>query len=432
MRKLYTKYFLYALISSTILNLACEKEADTKHPIVTFYSPYENQIFTIFDTIPIEAKITDDKVITSVRIKVVDSSFNPVLPSVYHYPETNEYNLKMGFPIDDYYLESGIYYVMIRAEDGANFKNKYQKIFIESIPRSLEKIIVLTEKDGNTIEVYGIDNSSNISSLFNINGDFVASEITSRYKQLYVAGANQININTYSLKTYQLEWSLEVEPPLPIHVLNCLYYDQYLYSSYSYLYIYGYDRFGSKKFNTQISEAGIPSRLFLFKDLLLVDVQSNTGGNTYVYTFYKGTGSQKQRLLSTFKVVEFFAYDNNNVIIVANEAGQGVLKLYNPYENVLTSINSISDKINCSVKINENEYLIGTENGIVLYNYNQSSLTNILPGKIAQRLQYNDLSNEIYIECENQIEKRKYPVMALENTFTFSDTILNIHLQYNK
>jgi hypothetical protein len=432
MKKTYPKYFLYALISIIIFNIACEKETDTQHPGITFYSPYENQVFNIFDTIPIEAKITDDEVITSVRIKVVDSSFNPALPSVYKYPETNKYNLKIDFPIEDYYLESGVYYVQIRAEDGTNFKNKYQKIFIESIPRDLEKIIVLTEKNENTIEVSDIDMSYSISSLFEITGDFVSSEITSRYKQLYVAGASQININTYSLKTYQLEWSLEVAPPLPMHTFDCLYYDQYLYSSFSYLYIYGYDRYGSKKFNTQISEAGIPSRLFKFKDLLLVDVQSNTGGNTYIYTYYTGTGSEKQKLFSTFKVIEFFAYDNKNVIIVANESGQGTLKLYDPYANVLTNIRPVPGKIFCSVKINENEYLIGTENGIFLYNYYQSLLTNVLPGKIAQKLQYDNLSSRIFVVCENQIEKIKYPVMVLEHISTFSDIILNIHLQYNK
>ena len=425
--------FLVCLLSLGIMFFeSCEKETDTKHPLVIIHSPAELQNFSVFDNIPVNAKITDDKVITTIKVVLTDDQFISALPAVYLYPNVASYDLEMDYPINDKYIETGEYYLLIRAEDGPNFKNKYQKIFIAGIPRELEQIIVLTEKSTTEVGVSGIDKFNQINYLFDINGDYAASEIDSRYRQLYIAGINVINIQCYNLETHDMEWQQEIVPPLPLHPENCLYFDENLYASFTHYYINGYRWDGSSIFNTTVEENKLPSKIARFNDLLLADLQSKTGGNTHIATYYTVSGSEKQRLLTHYQVVEFLPLDNNNVLVVANEFDQGLLKVYNPYQNVETPIMEISGKINCAVKLSNNNYLIGTEDEIYVYNDEQSVITEVLPGVIAFRLKFDELNSNIYTVGAHLINKIKYPQMTHQTSHVLPDSIFDVHLLYNK
>ncbi len=269
---------------------------------------------------------------------------------------------------------------MVRAEDGTNFKNEYQKISITGIPLELEQIIVLTAKNTNQIGVSSINQVNQINPLFDIEGDYAASVVDSRYQQLYVAGINIINLNCYSLQSFVLWWTKETAPPLPMHSENCLVYDEFLYASFDSYYIYGYRYDGSNIFSTTIEEGKRPSKIKKFNDLLLADLQSKTGGNTYIATYYTVSGSEKQRLQTNYEVVEFLNLDEDNVLIAANKYGQGVINSYNPYQNVETQIMEIPGRIQCAVKLSNSNYLIGTDEKIYEYIHEYTTITQVLPG----------------------------------------------------
>ncbi len=96
-----------------------------------------------------------------------------------------------------------------------------------------------------------------------------------------------------------------------MHNDNCLYFDEELYMSYQTNYVYGYRHNGSQLFNATMENDKSPSRLAKFNEFLLVDLQSKTGGITYLATYYLVTGAEKQRLTTNYKVVDFFEIDNN-------------------------------------------------------------------------------------------------------------------------
>ncbi len=411
---------------------SCKKETDNQHPVITFISPYELQEFNVLDNIHIEANITDDNIIKSVKIGLVNKEFNSVLPSVFVYPNSATYKLDIEYPINDLYLETEEYYVQIRAEDGTNFKNQYQLIFVKGIPREFEKVIVLSQSNINEIKVSEIDKSDNLSPLFEINGDYRGSEINSRYQQLYIAGSDLINLNTYDIITREIIWEKEVFPPVPMHNNDCLYLDDELFVSFHTNYIYGYRHNGSQVFNATIENDKTPSRLAKFNELLLVDLQSKTGGITYLATFYLATGTEKQRLATNYKVVNFFEIDNYNVLIAGNSLGEGVLKLYDPYLNIETALLPVPGKIVCIEKLTERNFIIGTDNTMFVYDHDQSYLTSILPGKVAYRIWFDETENNIYTVSSKLIEKIKYPQMIFQKSYPIPDSIFNIHLLYNK
>ena len=434
MKNNYSLEILLILVFILHISLltSCKKETDTQHPVIKYISPHELQEFNVLDTISIEANITDDNIITSVKVGLVDNNFNPVLPSVFVYPNSADYKLDIEYPVNDPYLETGEYYVQVRAEDGTSFKNQYQLIFIKGIPRELDKVIVVTQGGFNKIKIFEIDKSDNLNPLFEINGDYSDSEINSRYQQLYISGRELINLTAYDLITQKSDWEKEVFPPIPMHNNDCLHFDENLFVSYHTNYIYGYRHNGSQMFNTIVENDKTPSVLARFNELLLVDLQSKTGGITYVATYYLATGAEKQRLATNYRVVDFFKTDNNNVLIAGNSMEEGVLKLYDPYLNIETALLPVPGKIACIEKLTDNNFIIGTDNTLLIYDHDQSLLTSILPGKVAYRIRFDETENNIYTVSAKLIEKIKYPQMLFQKSYPIPDSIFNIHLLYNK
>ncbi|MCD4730870.1 MAG: DUF4625 domain-containing protein [Bacteroidales bacterium] len=425
-------FLIPVFILQLCLLTSCKKETDNQHPVITYISPYELQEFTVLDNIPVIADISDDNIIENVKVDLVNNVFYPILPAIFLYPKTASYHLDIEYPIDDVYLESGDYYIHIRAEDGTNNKNQYQLIWINGIPRQLEKVIVLTQSNFNEIKVSEIDKSDNFNSLFDINGDYSGSGTNSRYQQLYITGKDLINLTTFDLLSLELDWLKETFPPVPMHNDDCLYFDEKLYVSFHTNYIYGYRYNGSQMFNTSVENDKTPSRLAKFNEFLLVDLQSKTGGITYLATFYLATGAEKQRLATNYKIVDFFEIDNNNVLIAGNSLGEGVLKLYDPYLNIETHLLPVPGKIVCIEKLTDNNFIIGTDNMMLIYDHDQSILTSILPGKVAYRIRFDETENNIYTVAPKQIEKIKYPQMLFQKSYPIPDSIFNIHLLYNK
>ena len=424
--------FLSVFCIQVIMNTSCNKETDSQLPVITYISPHELQGFNVLDSINIKANITDDNIIKSIKVGLVNKEFISILPSVFIYPNSANYQVNIEFPINDIYLESGEYYTHIKAENGTNTKNQYQLIFITGIQREFERVLVLSEGNFNEIKVSEIDKMDNFSFLFDINGDYSGSESNSRYQQLYISGKNLINLNTYDLLSQELDWLKEAFPPVPMHNNNCLYFDEELYVSFQANYIYGYRSNGSQVFNTIVENDKTPSRLAKFNELLMVDLQSKIGGITYVATYYLATGAEKQRLVTNYKVVDFFKIDENNVLIAGNNSGEGVLNMYDPYTNIETILITVPGNITCIEKLPNNNFIIGTDNTILVYDHDQSFLTSILPGKVAYRIRFDETENNIFTVAPKLIEKIKYPQMLPQNSYPLPDSIFDIHLFYNK
>jgi hypothetical protein len=230
----------------------------------------------------------------------------------------------------------------------------------------------------------------------------------------------------------ELSWQKEAFPPSPMHNSNCLYFDVDLFVSFRTTYIQGFRPNGSQMFNASVEYEFSPSRLAKFNDFLLVDLQSKTGGYTYLATFYLATGAEKQRMLTDYKVVEFFTLDENLALIAGNNSSGGILIEYDPYQNIETSILPVPGEIVCMEQLTISSYILSTENSMLVYDHDQSSLTSILPGRVAYRIRFDETEDEIYTASPNLIEKIKYPQMILEKSYPIADSILNIHLLYNK
>jgi len=364
---------------------------------------------------------------------LTDDHLVSVQSPVFFYPQaTGNYNLSAIYPISNTSLQTGDYYMLVRANNESNYRNKYQKIFINGLPLQFEDVVVLTEKATNLIHVSSISEYGTVDSLFEIYGDYASSESDSEHKRLYIAGINFINLIAYDLQSAMIVWTKDVEPPLPVHAPDCLHFDEELFSSFASYDIFGYLYNGSVTFTASVEEGLKPSRIFKFGEFLIADLQSKTGDNNFIATYYLVSGSEKQRLANYFKVVDFFALSDDLVLILANDNDGGIIMEYEPQNNILTDVVEAQAALICSVKVSETEFVIGTDNGNFIFKAGQASLAPVLQGISPKRLRFDPANQKIYSAGPNLIKVISYPNLTVLDTYTLTDSILNFHLIFNK
>ena len=416
-----------------ILNFSCNKDDRTSIPVVEILSPVDNEIFNVSDTIQVIAIINDEREIRNIQVVLVNEDFTPVAKTYIRYPNSNNYNLEMEYPIDDSTLESGDYYILVKAENESKFKNEYRKIKIVGEPLKLEKVMIVTGEGYQHISVNEIDSSQTVVHLFDVNCNYTASAVSSRFQQFYLAGKTLISLRTFSVADNSVEWEVPPGIPAPIHNDNCLYADECLFATYNSQYIRGYDNAGNVVFTTNITSHDKPGAIIRLNDYVLVDMQKqNSAGTPELVTYYVNSGIKLQIRQTQFEVSDFFRYSENRVYISANSSETGQLFLYNIEFDQLEHLADLPDKIVSSEIIDADRVLLGTESDIYIYDYSTMQLVLFLSDVSAVNIKFEPLGSYLYLSSPKEIKMFKFPQMILQDTFLFEDTIKNVHLLYNK
>src|SRR5574337_721734 len=103
-----------------VLFIRCKKDEDAIPPVVTISSPYENQVFDVYDLFSIKANISDDKQLTSINIKLLNEQQSVVQVPVALTVSGKQLTLDRKYELYDVHLPSGYYYLRIEASDGVN------------------------------------------------------------------------------------------------------------------------------------------------------------------------------------------------------------------------------------------------------------------------------------------------------------------------
>ncbi len=428
------KHSRYLIISLLIIIItSCKKEVNSD-PQIVIISPTENQQFNVLDTIQVKCIVCDDNGIENIKTVLVNESLIPVLNPVNYYPQTENKNidLEILYPLDDIHLESGKYFILVRAFDGTNFKNKYVSINLDEVPKELEKLIVLTKPDNFTTNVFSVNPVFEIEEMFVIDGNYISSDISSKYRQIYFTGDIPCKLFVFDLEENELDWSVDASMPYPVFS-NVYYNDGTVYTSSENANITGYNNVGTVNLSTEFNTDSLPTKLLIHGEFILSDLKLRTGPQRLIATYYLVSGVKKQQIITNFKVIDFYLVDENNIIVFAVQNNTGKIFIYNVTENYISEpIHIFNDEIISTAITNKSNFLVGTNNTIWLFNSSNSSTTSVVEGITASQLEYDELNEVIFATELNNINFFQYPSGNLIKCVNTQDTILNIHLLYNK
>jgi hypothetical protein len=84
-------------------------------------------------------------------------------------------------------------------------------------------------------------------------------------------------------------------------------------------------------------------------------------------------------------------------------------------------------------QVSSDVYLIAHSNGTIYkYQYSNSSIVPFIPGVTASHMAFDDVNQEVLVSDVNTIKKFNYSNAALINSFTATDSVCGLHIQFNK
>jgi hypothetical protein len=428
--------FYLALLLFILFSSSCKKrEADEHGPIVSFVTPGYNQSYNVFDNIAVTATVSDETEITFVSVSLVDEQYNQVMPAVSIPVTSPSMTLNKLYYVDNIHMESGTYYVMIAASDGTTESRTYQRVQIVAVPRMLKNIFVVSGGSSQT-NFSTIDSAfTGLQPYYSFNGDFIGSYASSYFQQLYRCGNYTGPFQALDIEFNAIKFSLS-----PTVSANPYFTAFYSNEKKSYVSRYdggitGYNYDGSIFYNASVSTGYYATKMGFCGDALITEEKDKVSGNTKLVTHFTTGLAEKERAISQ-QAVALCEKNVDNLFVFGNDAGQGVIQLFdkvnnnlwNPYPYTLPTGTILS-----ALKIDENTYLIGHSSGTVLkYQYSTSSVTTYLTGYTAVQLRYDDLNNRLIVAEANKISVFDYSTAGLLHSVNSSETVLDVHLLYNR
>lgn len=420
-----------------LFSVSCRKdEKDKLGPVVSFNTPTENQSFNVFDNITVNASVSDETAITFVSVSLVDAQYNSVVAAAAIPVSSPSMTINKQYYIDNIHLESGTYHVMVVASDGANESRSYQKVQIVAVPRVLKNIFVVSSQGITQTNFSAVDSAfASLIPYYSFTGDWVGSSASTYYQQLYRCGNYNGAFEGLDLQFNSIQFSIAP-------VVSASPYFTAFYSDDKRNYIgrydggiVGYDYIGSVVYTAVASAGHYVTAMGFCGGQLITEEKVKVAATSKLVTHYATGAAEKEKTISQ-QAVAFCEKDVNNVFVFGNDAGQGVIQLFdkvnnslwNPYPYPLPTGSILS-----VLKLDENTYLIGHSNGTILkYQYLTSSLTTYLSGYTAVQLRYDDLNNQLVVAEANKISTFEYSTSNLLHSVTSAETVLDVHLLYNR
>lgn len=428
--------YLFFFLCSVLCLFSCKKDKDDFGPSVSFITPYENQFFNVNDIVPVKASVSDETKITALSISLVDVNLNPAHVSIAIPVSSPSMTINATYELDNIHLESGVYFILITASDGKNDSYTYRKIYIGAIPKVITKLLVASATTTSQTNFSFIDSAFNtITPYKNFTGDYIGSSVSSYFQQVYMCGNYTGSFTGIKLSDNAIRFNV------PCIVSSSPYFTGY-YSTDKNNYVAGYDEFirgydyaGNTIYSATV-ETGFYVPHFCFNNnYLIAEEKDKTSAAKKLLTCYP-TGAKQQSIAINQDVVAFCEKDISNVFLFGNSSGQGVIQLFDRINNYIWSpypSSLAAGTILSAVKIDADTYLIGHSNGTIYkYTYQSPGVIPYLTGYTAIQLKYDFDKNRLYIAEANRISSIDYPSKTPINSINSAETVLDIHLLYNR
>ena len=425
-------YFFYIFILLISIS-SCKKDEDTSLPTIQITSPASGSVFSVLDTIYISANISDNEILKSASVYILDDKARNISGTQSFSVSSNTYTLNTFILLNDIRIESDTYDLVVTASDNYNTKKTYQKINLTSPNKELEKIIILTEDLNNTY-VLEQESSGNIVQKHIISSLLTDAEINSYYNSLLTL-SKAGNLTNLNISNYELYWeNSNLNTPPYEYKGKLLIHNEIIFASQRNNSIYGYT-YANTVNKTAISEnSDYQPNLFCIHNDYIISTSYSMGiGANKIEKSYFSTGIPSASINLNTNPVEIIPSLNNSVFIFSNTSSSGKIDAFHLAYNTLQEQYTFENEIIKSVcKISNNDIIIATNLHTYIFNSESNNAYIIKDGYSPSSIFYEELNNLVYCAVNNTITIFTLPYFHEYATINTSNTVKKVLFKYNK
>lgn len=431
------QFYLLIFILGSLFFTGCKKQNDPEDPVITVETPLEYQFFNVFDTIHVKATVTSEDELTGLQVSLVDEKLIPVLAtytiSTNTY-QTHTWKIDQYIPIDAIQLESGNYFLWIRASTALTTKSKYLMVRIVEVKKALKKILLLTRSNLNTTSLFSLDSAMSMDHLYDFPQDIAQATIDPVNGLLFISGRNTGMLTAFKLDSNRILWqksglgTAELPYYQDIRLEGTL-----LVVSSSDGKLTGYDPSGKISFYKDFGFIQYPVRNCIVGNLIITAVEQKNGPLRYLNNYFYPSGAYQSGIQIPFKVVSILQVAEDKLLVTGNQDETGIIRYYNPKDPGLWTPclfpgGTIKKVINGH---NESNFLL-TRQTVYWFLTASNTLTSFASGQGFVDIAYDNLTDHLIVADHNTLNFYSYPQAGLINSITVPDSLKACLLWYNK
>lgn len=412
---------------------ACQKHDHRTPPVITVSVPATGQSFTVGDTLRVSGSVQASSPLKYISISVTDAALSPVLPVITLETQGNSENFSAEIPVNDITLQSGSYYLLVRASDESLSTNSFTPININGASKQLLFTIVLTRGQQH-LNLYKVYPDFSYTGIMTLPADYSGSGCLTSAGLMITGGRYNTDVIAREVFNWQNQWTVPVTPSAALPYFDATRVnDSRVFVSYHDGRFEMYNRYGQKEL-LKTTPGGYVAMQFALNTSFLLTFQrniANTGRK--LVSYYSGTFAQYNQLIWNLDVVKLYFLDESRCFVFCNDGNNGYIKLYtiptNSYWDGYAPAGPIRD-VCC---INGMNYLVAAGNNLLWLNHEMSSLVPLLtavePGSV-----YFDAPSQAFVIAEGPFRLSRYlfPMATFTHSLTFADSIVAVHPVFNK
>jgi hypothetical protein len=435
--KKLTLYSASALLIFFLSHCKKKQKGDTTSPTVSISSPANGQSFNMFDTIIINAHVSDETQLTSVVVSLNDLNNIPVQSAVNVGIQGKDFSFTLKYILSEYHLASGNYNISISANDGSNSHQGTQQIYIHESPTLKTGYYIVGATQPKIIGKY--DASFSSTGSISLNTGFNGMVYEGYYHQLFVNGNINQSFQTYNAQTNTIDWSLPYGGGGLSQFMSVYTDGKKPYISFYSGNVVSYSNTGTIDKTYNNSGSGYYATCFAI----------GSSFNVGVYTDKFGTGADKIMCFNKngpgingnfapLSTIALFEHASDQFFVLGNDASnKAVLSIYSVSANISNPVtNLVNSKMLSAVQIDPDYLIFSCANGTIYgYKYSTSNLLSLATVSGAQKLFYQPKMLELTAASLNTLYVYSVSgnyVLTQQNMQVLTDSIIGFEVITNK
>ncbi len=425
------KLILAAVV--TLIYYGCNKtEVSVPDPIVEFIEPYNNQAFSIFDTVIVKADIEHTQSIKRLSISIYSKDLKPLTSDRTIDIQQSSYALNSYIILDNKYIEEELNYLLLKIEDQDGVYNFWQQIIIHPLNRDLEKIIVVTGlQNNNTLNI--ADLSGDIEQMGSWTSEYIGGYADSRNRMFYTCGELIDGIRAYNITETQPLWLIPARATASIPYYNSFTaIDGRVTVGTSEGVIESYNNAGLKIFSSQRTNGGRFMSILHHNNFVIGAFRPFVGEFNSLFVFNDPSGSVYASFQFAGEVIQMINGDNNDVLIILEINGVIKAYTYNFTVNTLVFIKDLTTGEVNQITGGADNIFLSMSDGVVWYRPDVGSAVKYLTTPGIGPLAYDNISNILFFARDSKMYLTNLPSETILDSVEFDAPIKDIKLLYNK
>lgn len=429
----YSKRIWLCVIILALISSGCKEDEDDEKPRVFIEEPYENFNISSVDTILVHARISDNEQITSIEVELVDLDFAPMVGKQVFQASGSDVNFVIEYILDAPLLNSGAYYIVVRANDGRNVGSGFRKVSLTAIPRALERRVVVTS-GSNNVKIFSQQAGESWVERINLYYDFAGADLNFRQDLLGIAGGEIGDALFYNTVEFEVEQSVPGLGTQSMPYFRGLRYDEaseifMLLLEEPRLRLFDKNAAGITGFPLQPNQR--PHDAFAANNRLYV-LERPVSTPNYSLNVYAQPGLFLASLAVEGPVKGVFRKSDDEVYVWVQAPETVQLKILNTNTNLMSEPYERQDEVlNDMVQVGPDAFVIGTSAGLYRYSYGNGGTLILNEGFVAEKLFYEDMGGIIYASSGNVLFQLS-PTGTVLNEENFTGTIEFVGFDYNR